>query len=73
MAEISMVGEKNLPLNSGKQVQVPKVLPLWCDLELLKVSLVKERTCYFFVCLVKILFFPLAFPVLGLPAVWCAG
>lgn len=50
MAEISVVGEKTLHLNSGRQVEAPKILSRWCDLELFEVNLAEVRLpCYFFV------------------------
>ena len=50
---------KKLYFECQKQAPALRVLPLWFDLELLKVSLAEERTCCFFVCLVKILFLPI--------------
>ena len=40
---------KKLSFELQKRAPALKVLPLWCDLELLKVSLAEERSCCFFV------------------------
>ena len=62
---------KKLSFELQKRAPALKVLPLWCDLELLKVSLAEERTCCFCV-LLKSFSFACTLPVLGPPAAWCA-
>ena len=55
------------------QKQALKVLPLRCDLELLRVSLAKKENSLFFCVLLQFFSFSFTLPSLGPPAAGCAA